>query len=120
MKCIKFFILIGAMVCLLQPISSRGAEKIKLIPLEPLPGTDMTVPHRPLSKRPGYNKQGRIDAVKGNDIIINDILRFVNSSTQVYSSSNSLSSKNLLIPGKKVEYKMDANNVILKIRILRE
>ena len=118
MRYMTISLIIGLLVCMVQPVTASAADPLELVPLEPLPATGKAVPIPPPARRPGYNKRGRIDAVMGDKIIINDILRYLDSSTQIYSSSNTQSSRRILTPGKRVEYKMDKSNTINKIRIL--
>jgi hypothetical protein len=103
---------------LLQPVSIPATDKVQLLPVDPLPTTGDAVPQKILPKRPGYNKRGQINSIVNNQIVINDILRKLNQSTEVYSSSNTASSRRILTPGKWVEYKLDTTNTIIKIRII--
>ena len=117
MTYIKTMTLMAFFFCLLLPVLSFADDKVKLLPLEPLPQESSVKPYKINPKRPAYNKRGLIDRINGDEIIINDTLRYMNSSTQIFSSSNNLASKKILKSGQWVEFMLNQENQILKIRV---
>ena len=119
MAYIKINILLIFSLCLIFPVLSFAEDKVKLLPLEPIPQESSVTPYKANPRRPGYNMRGKIDSIIGNEIVINDTLRLLTSSTQVYYSSDNTASKNILKSGKMVAFKLDAKNRILKIKIIK-
>jgi len=117
MKYIKSMICLAFFISLCLPILSFAGNKVQLLPLEPLPQELAAKPYEPMPKPSGYNKRGRIDSIRGNEIVINDALRFLTSSTRFYSSSKKMASKRILKPGKIVVFELNKKNQIRKIRI---
>ncbi|MDA3789563.1 MAG: hypothetical protein PF503_13855 [Desulfobacula sp.] len=105
------------LICLLLPVLSFAEDKVELLPIEPIPQESFVKPYKNNPKRPGYNRRGLIDRVSGNEIIINDALRLMNFSTQVFTSSDNLASKKILKSGQWVEFILDEENQILKIKV---
>lgn len=107
-------------ICLLLPVLSVADNRVKLLPLDPLPWECFPTPYKINPKRPGYNMRGKIDSVIGNDIVINDALRFLTASTQVISMSDNTASKRILQTGRLVAFKLDGKNRILKIKVIKK
>ncbi|MCP4553742.1 MAG: hypothetical protein GY834_17260, partial [Bacteroidetes bacterium] len=105
---------------LFLPVLSFADNKVKLIPLEPIPRESSITPYKTNPRRPGYNMRGRVDSVRRDEIVINDTLRFLTSLTQVFSSADNTASKRILKPGKFVAFKLDRENRILKIKIIKK
>ncbi len=111
-------------ICLFLPFWSFADNfadnRVKLLPLEPLPRESSITPSKTNPRRPGYNMRGKIDYVIGNEIVINDALRFLTSSTKVFSRADYTASTRILKPGRMVAFKLDEHNRILKIKVIKK
>jgi hypothetical protein len=119
MATIKTIILLIFSICLILPILSFADNKVKLLSLEPMPQENSVTSYQENPRRPGYNMRGKIDSIIGNEIVVNDTLRLLTSSTQFFSSTDNAASKSILKSGKMVAFQLDAENRILKIKILK-
>ncbi len=106
--------------CLFLQVSSFAGNRVKLLPLEPLPIISSVIPYKANPRRPGYNMRGKIDYISGNEIVINDALRFLTSSTKFFSRTDNAASKRILKPGNMVAFKLDEKNRILKIKVIKK
>ncbi len=120
MATIKTIIPFIFFICLFLQVSSFAGNRVKLLPLEPLLRESSVIPYKINPRRPGYNMRGKIDNVIENEIVINDILRLLTSSTKVFSSANNAASKSILKPGNMVAFKLDEKNRILKIKVIKK
>ena len=113
--------LIMLVLCItfIQSQAVSADSKVKLIPLVPLTKKAQIKEFVPRYNPNEYNKRGRVDAVDGKQIVINDVIRYLNSNTQIFSESNMPVSKYVLVPGQMVEYKINQKNNVLKIKILK-
>ncbi len=107
-------------ICFILPVLSFADNGVKLLPLEPLPMECSLIPYKTNPRRPGYNMRGKIDYISGNEIVINDALRFLTSSTKVFSEEDNAASKRILKPGRMVAFKLDEKNLILKIKVIKQ